>query len=150
MKAPLQLGPRLLWQIRPTNILSFEPDTEALPLESLNVLIGPNGAGKSNLIEVLTLLQACPTDLREAVRRGGGVADWIWKGADAKTASVEAVVGYERNSSMNLRHVLEFHEDNHNFRLAGERIEYASRDSSDPEEYVYRYQHGRGYFRKGG
>src|SRR6266704_185752 len=110
MKETLQQGPRLLWDIRPTNILSFGPDTEALPLGSLNVLIGPNGAGKSNLIEVLTLLQACPTDLREAVRRGGGVADWIWKGGTANTASVEAVVDYV-NSSLNLRHALAFREE---------------------------------------
>src|SRR2546426_3429128 len=100
MKATLQQGPRLMRQIRPTNILSFGPTTEALPLKSLNVLIGPNGAGKSYLIEVLTLLQACPTELREAVRRGGGVADWIWKGANATTASVEAVVDSGFDSSM--------------------------------------------------
>ena len=31
MKATLPQGPRLLRQIRPTNILSFGPDTEALP-----------------------------------------------------------------------------------------------------------------------
>jgi len=150
MKATLQQGPRLLWQIRPTNILSFGPDTEALPLESLNVLIGPNGAGKSNLIEVLTLLQACPTDLREAVRRGGGVADWVWKGASAKAASVEAVVDYGFDRSLSLRHVIEFQEDNHSFRLAGERIEDATPGPREPEQYFYRYQHGMGYFRKGG
>src|SRR6266516_3646169 len=113
MKATLHQDPHLLWQIRPTNILSFGPDTEALPLESLNVLIGPNGAGKSNLIEVLTLLQACPGELREAVRRGGGVADWIWKGASAKAASVEAIVDYGSDRVLNLRHVIEFQESNH-------------------------------------
>src|SRR5437899_10558904 len=96
MKATLQQGPRLLWQIRPTNILSFGPETEALPLESLNVLIGPNGSGKSNLIEALALMRATPiteqttsnADVRGVVRRGGEAPEWIWKGSERKPASV--------------------------------------------------------------
>ena len=71
---------RLLHAITLRGLLSFGPDTPALPLANLNILIGPNGSGKSNLIEALALLRAAPGDLRSVVRRGGGVSEWIWKG----------------------------------------------------------------------
>src|SRR6266446_5205740 len=91
---------RLLREIRLTNLLSFGPETESLALERLNVLIGPNGAGKSNLIEALALLRATPVlpqatsnaDVRGILRRGGGAAEWIWKGAKTRPATIEAVV----------------------------------------------------------
>jgi len=59
-------------------ILSFN-DTE-VELGQLNVLIGPNAVGKSNLIEVIGLLQAAPTNLAAAILRGGGVRQWLWLG----------------------------------------------------------------------
>jgi predicted ATPase len=46
---------------------------------SLNVLIGPNGSGKSNLLEVLSLLSAAPTNLPKPVKEMGGVREWLWK-----------------------------------------------------------------------
>ena len=46
---------RLLHAITLRGLLSFGPDTPALPLSNLNLLIGPNGSGKSNLIEALVL-----------------------------------------------------------------------------------------------
>lgn len=61
-------------------VLSFAPDSEPLPLTPLNVLIGPNGSGKSNLIEIFELLKAAPSDLAEAIRDGGGIGEWLWKG----------------------------------------------------------------------
>ncbi|SPE37798.1 hypothetical protein SBA3_2710003 [Candidatus Sulfopaludibacter sp. SbA3] len=45
----------------------------------LNVLIGANASGKSNLVSAIGLLKAAPDDLREAVRTGGGVREWICK-----------------------------------------------------------------------
>jgi len=79
MKPNAQNDPRLLRQIKPSNLLSFGPDTPALELESLNVLIGPNSVGKSNLIEALALMRATPippqttanADVRGVLRRGG-------------------------------------------------------------------------------
>jgi chromosome segregation ATPase len=38
------------------NFLSFGGNSEAIPLQRLNVVIGPNGSGKSNLIEAVDLL----------------------------------------------------------------------------------------------
>lgn len=72
----------LLHSIQPRNILSFGPDTPPIELRPLNVLIGANGSGKSNLIEVISLLQAAPTDLLRPIREGGGIHDWLWKGGE--------------------------------------------------------------------
>ena len=72
---------RFLKTIQPRNILSFGPETPEIELRSLNVLIGPNGGGKSNLIDVISLLQAAPGNLLEPIQTGGGIAEWLWKGA---------------------------------------------------------------------
>lgn len=47
------------------------------------MLIGPNGSGKSNLIEAIELLHALPTGFAAAIRSGGGVREWLWKGGDS-------------------------------------------------------------------
>ena len=70
--------------IHPRGVLSFAPDSEPLALTPLNVLIGPNASGKSNLIEIFELLKALPTDLAEAIREGGGIGEWLWKGGSKK------------------------------------------------------------------
>ena len=59
-------------------LLSFGPDGIDLPLEPLNVIIGPNGSGKSNLLKVLALLQAAPTNLSSYAMKNGDAADWFW------------------------------------------------------------------------
>jgi predicted ATPase len=69
-----------LKSLRLDGILSFPPDSEPIPLEPLNVLIGPNGSGKSNLIEGIELLHATTTGFASAIREGGGVREWLWKG----------------------------------------------------------------------
>ena len=99
---------RFLRTIKLRNILSFGPDTPELELQSLNVLIGPNGAGKSNLIEAIGLLQSAPGDLLDSIRTGGGILEWLWKGADgAPVAEMEATVYYPQGI-MPLRHRLRF------------------------------------------
>jgi predicted ATPase len=69
-----------LRSLKLTNLLSFGPDSEPIPLGPLNVLIGPNGSGKSNIIEALGLLRALPTDVLPVLYRGGGSVEWLWKG----------------------------------------------------------------------
>src|SRR5687768_3671618 len=109
MSAPQDKG--LLREVRLSNLLSFGPETRALPMERLNVFIGPNGAGKSNLIEALALMRATPVlpqatsnaDVRGVLRRGGGAAEWVWKGAKGKVAAVELVVDNPRGPQA-LRH----------------------------------------------
>lgn len=72
-------------------LLSFGSEGIDLPLGPLNVLIGANGSGKSNLIDVLALLRATPDSLRVPIESTGGIANWLWKGADQSgEATIEA------------------------------------------------------------
>ena len=80
--------------IKLENMLSFGPDAQELELKPLNVLIGPNGSGKSNLIEVIGLLRAAPSDVMAPIREGGGSGNWIWRGErKVSEGRVEVVVG---------------------------------------------------------
>jgi predicted ATPase len=132
----------LFHALTPRNLLSFGPQTPPLSLGSLNVLIGPNGSGKSNLLEVISLLRSTPLDCRPVILKGGGVAEWIWKGQPRESASVDAVVA-PSNGSLPFRHVFAFRVTNQTFQIADERIEdeRANEGHSDPYFY-YRFQGG--------
>jgi len=133
----------LVREIRLTNLLSYGRETAVLALRPLNVLIGPNGSGKSNLIEAISLLQAAPVDVGEPVRRGGGVQDWICKTEREDAATIHVVVENPRGI-MPLRHVLQFHENAHQFEIADEIIENERpQRGSDRPFFFYRYQNGR-------
>ncbi len=83
--------------LRLDGLLSLPPGSEEIALTPLNVLIGPNGSGKSNLIEALELLHATPTAFATAIRDGGDVREWLWKGDGASgTATIEALVYGQR------------------------------------------------------
>jgi predicted ATPase len=86
----------LLQELTLRGVLSFGPDSPSLPMRPLNVLIGPNGSGKSNLVEAIGLLRSTATKLTAPMRGpgGGGVKEWIWKGAKNGHARVEAIVDY--------------------------------------------------------
>jgi predicted ATPase len=115
-----------LLRLRLRNLLSFGPDAEAIPLGPLNVIIGPNGSGKSNLIEAVGLLAATPQSLSDALRQGGGVADWLWKGSKGTPeARIEVLV---TTPDSTLRHELEFSQVGQVSMLTDETIE-ATRDS---------------------
>ena len=135
---------RFLRSIALRNTLSFGPDTPALELQSLNVLIGPNGAGKSNLIEAIGLLQSAPGNLLDTVRSGGGITEWLWKGADwVPVAEIDATIFYPQGK-MPLRHRLKFTMVGQRAELVDEAIENEHRSwPSDPDVYFYyRYQGG--------
>ena len=111
----------LIRSIRPRNLLSFGPDTEALPLGPLNVLIGANGSGKSNFLEAFGLLQAAPTELAVPIRQGRGVADWIWQGeSKASSASIEALA--PTRGGEELRYILEFGESDRRLAIVLEEL----------------------------
>ena len=122
-------GPRLFHSLTPRNLLSFGPETPPINLVSLNVLIGPNGSGKSNLLEVISLLRSTRFDCRDVISRGGGVAEWVWKGQPHTPASIDAVVSYPDEATSGplgkqpLRHVFEFKAVNQTFQISDERIE---------------------------
>lgn len=69
----------LLHSLKLQNLLSFGPDSPEVPLGPLNVLIGPNGSGKSNFIEAISLLQALPQSLLDAMRKVGSSPECFWK-----------------------------------------------------------------------
>ena len=112
----------LINRIKLQNILSFGPDTQELELKPLNVLIGPNGSGKSNLIEVIGLLKAAPSDFLEPIREGGGIHNWIWRG-EPNAASVKVEVILREEHGQALRYKLTFAEKYERFQLIEERLE---------------------------
>src|SRR5438477_10282085 len=96
----------LLETLRADGLLSFAPGSKEIPLGPLNVIIGPNGAGKSNLIEVIELLRATPTAFASAIRDGGGVREWLWKGDGGAPGTLEARL--QRTGQGSLRYRLSF------------------------------------------
>ena len=126
----------MLTEITLHNLLSFGPDTAALPLKPLNVLIGPNGCGKSNLIEAVSLLRSAPGAIASTVRDGGGIRDWLWKGSKRPTAKIEAVVRYPQ-TGRGLRHSISFTEQGGRFELIDERIEEEKPNKGESVPYFY-------------
>ena len=135
---------QFLKALRLDGLLSFPPGSEAIALTPLNVLIGPNGSGKSNLIEAVELLHATPTSLATAIREGGGVREWLWKGEGATgVARIEARINAQ-SSSPDLRYQL-------GFAAAGQRAEVTDETLEDGEKsedgerdvfFYYRFQAG--------
>src|SRR5258706_4849336 len=126
----------LLHEITPTNFLSFGLDTPPIRLGALNVIIGPNGSGKSNLIEAICFLRESPQDIRALIRRGGGVQEWIWKGAISWAARLEAIVAIPLHRP-GIRHSIVFDSDEQSFRLDDERIQNESAVRDSPETVVF-------------
>lgn len=133
----------LLKSIRLANFLSYGSPAESIALEPLNVVIGPNGSGKSNLIEAIDLIRATPKDLLQPIRDGGGVRDWLWKGADkTPTATLDAV--FENPKGPDLRYSLDFTEVAQRFEIVDERLENAAPAVGHSKPYVYYlFQNGR-------
>jgi len=123
----------LLRSIQVRNLLSFK-DT-SLDFRPLNVIIGPNASGKSNLIDVIGLLHAAPADLPAAIRNGGPIRDWIWKGTDAdERASIECTVRIERE----LSYLLRFAAAGPNFEILSETLKPSERKPDDPASFFSR------------
>lgn len=135
----------LLKSIKLTNFLSFGETTQAVELLPLNVVIGPNGSGKSNLIESIELIRSAPKELLTPIRDGGGVRDWLWKGAPpAPTATVEALIDNPKGPGA-LRYVLSFTEVAQRFEIVDERIENERPDTGHERPYFYyRFESGHG------
>lgn len=134
-----------LKSLKLSGLLSFPPDSKPLDLTPLNVLIGPNGAGKSNLIEAIELLHAAPTAFAAAIRDGGGVHEWLWKGSkkNIKSAAIEAIVEGQ-TPIPNLRYQLDFAASGQRLEVIDEVIEETEkRNTWEPDVYFYyRFQHG--------
>lgn len=140
----------LLKSLKLNNFLSFGETGQVLELRSLNVVIGPNGSGKSNLIEAIDLLSSTPSSAKEtnllaAIRDGGGVHDWLWKGASkAPHATIDAVLKNPKGP-IDLRYVLSFSEVGQRFEILDERVENSEPDDGHPKPYFYyRFENGHG------
>ena len=135
----------LIHTIKLTNLLSFGASSEAIQLGNLNVIIGPNGAGKSNLLESIELLRSAPDQLLKPIREGGGVRDWLWKGATGTpTAELEVVINNPK-AAQNLRYQLAFTAVGQRFEIVDEKIENVQPDSAaHPKPYFYyHFNNGR-------
>ncbi len=134
---------RLIRTVRLRNFLSFGPAGDEVELLGLNVLIGPNASGKSNLIEAIDVLRACPRDLTEPIRAGGGVTEWLWKGSRSPIAELDFAI-HQPLGRRPLRHRLSFTVEGQRFVLVDEAIEEDRRTGADASDvrFFYRYQHG--------
>ena len=128
----------LIHAIRLNNFLSFGDALNFVSLKPLNVIIGPNGSGKSNLLESIELLRSAPEQLLKPIREGGGVLDWLWKGATTTPdASLEVIVDNPRGPQP-LRYVLSFTAVGQRFEIVDEKIENKMPvDEAHPEPYFY-------------
>ena len=138
-------GQKFIQTIRLDSILSYGRGTAEFPLQPLNVLIGPNASGKSNLIEALSILAGAPWDIQDPIRRGGGVRDWLWKGAEqSPTATVDVSLTYDKlllSYVMPIRYRLSFTDIRGRFQFVDEAVESATNDVQ-PHIY-YDYREGR-------
>ncbi|MEQ9552921.1 MAG: AAA family ATPase [Coleofasciculus sp. G3-WIS-01] len=140
-------GKRLIRTLRLKNLLSYGSEGEEVELQPLNVLIGANASGKSNLIEVLRLLRATTQsqnsqDLNSLIYAGGGIQEWLWKGInEIPTAEIETILDFNfPETSMSLRYRLCFTMLNERLMIRDEVIE--NKDSSDSNDFFYRYHEG--------
>lgn len=136
---------RFFESIQLNGFLSFPPDSPPFEMKPLNVLIGPNGAGKTNFLEAFSLLNATPVDFAAAVRRGGGPAEWFWKGAGRdNVARINAILGYSPTGRP-LRYKLAFTESGQRVEVTDEAIEDSRPDHPDMPDvrFYYRFQQGR-------
>jgi predicted ATPase len=137
-------------RIELNNLLSFGPKGIELDILPLNVLIGPNGSGKSNFIEAIALMRAAPRDYRDVVRRGGGVREWLWKGAPEERGHMAWVVAHPEGSQP-LRHALVFQAVGQNFGLVQESVRSCQyNDQKESPEAFYHYAQGRPIIRAQG
>ena len=138
-------GKRFMRTLRIQNFLSYGSENEEIELQPLNVLIGPNASGKSNLIEAIGLLRATPKDLTLPIREGGGISEWLWKGAASNPiAEIDATLYYPAGN-MPLRYRLSMTMVGQRMELIDEAVEDEDPTSADATDvgFYYRYQSGR-------
>jgi predicted ATPase len=137
----------LIRSIELKNFLSFGENQGPVALRDLNVVIGPNGSGKSNLLEAIDLLRHAPDQLLRPIREGGGVGDWLWKGAEGTpVASLDVVLDYPKlfqKSVQKLRYKLAFTREGQRFTVDEERIENEMPAAAGQEpNFYYRFADG--------
>lgn len=133
----------LIKSIKLNNFLSFGCCTKELTLAPLNIVIGPNGSGKSNLIEAIELIKSAPKDFLTPIRDGGGVRDWLWKGATKISPATIDAVFINPKGQIELRYFLSFTEVSQRFEIVDEKVEKENPESGHDQPYFYyRFQNG--------
>jgi predicted ATPase len=128
----------LLETLRADGLLSFAPGSPEILLRPLNVIVGPNGSGKSNLIEIIELLRATSTGLAAAIRDGGGVHEWLWKGNGSAPGTLEARLA--RPGQTSLRYWLTFAAAGARIEIVDEGLEEADKTNPDAEDVLFYYR----------
>lgn len=127
-----------------TNFLSYGNPTTTLEMRPLNVLVGPNASGKSNFVEALAVLRASPGDLQQIIRKGEGIAEWIWRGGGEPTNRATLDVhlrgpsGAVEGPAVPICYSLIFDSEGGAFTVLDERIDPTQSTLSkhrDPENY---------------
>jgi predicted ATPase len=133
------------------NFLSYGPEGVTVDLLPLNVLIGPNGSGKSNLLEALAILRATAKDLQGAIREGGGIDEYIWKGAGPREVASIDVVMDDPNPFLTdgVQYRIELGRSGTRLDLAGELIKGVASTAPEGVKIVpaYQYRNGKGTIR---
>jgi predicted ATPase len=94
-------------------------------------------------LEAISLLRSASNDLRPVILRGGGVGEWVWKGAPHGNATLEAIFANPDDQMRLMRHVLAFRAEQQTFRIEDERIENDRPYKGQPNPLsYYRYQRG--------
>jgi len=142
------MRPPLIQRLTLQNFLSYGPESVSVDLLPLNVLIGPNASGKSNLLEALAVLRATATDLQGAIREGGGIDEYIWKGRDAGEGAVLAAVVDDPDASLTqqIEYRLELARRGTRLNVAGEMINGRLLAGAKGDEIIpaYYYRDGTG------
>jgi len=88
-------------------------------------------------------MRAAPRDYRDVVRRGGGVREWLWKGALEESGHMAWVVANPEGSQP-LRHALAFQAVGQNFGLVQESVQSSqNNDRQESPEVFYHYAQGQ-------
>ncbi|HEY7770505.1 AAA family ATPase [Longimicrobium sp.] len=133
--------PSLLLKIKVEDLLSYGFPGAWISLERLNVLIGPNASGKSNLLEALAVLRAATTDLPGALRDGGGMSEYLHKGASNSTGATLQVIVANSTSAAHpvLHYFLGVWNANGRAAVSGEHIEVNPPAEDGIGEPLYRF-----------
>lgn len=119
----------LLRSLQIDGLLSFAPGCETIEFGPLNLIIGPNGSGKSNLLEIFEFLQAAPTSFASVIRSGGGIKEWIWKGASLECSSLQVTL-YPHAHGSHMVYSINCIENSGSLKILSESIEEKSTDEN--------------------
>jgi len=144
----------LIKRLKISRLLSFGLKGIDIELKNLNVLIGPNGSGKSNLIEVLALLKAAPTQLALPIKSGGGIEEWLWKAPQKggirlinRHASFRADIVHVGTHGLMFEHTIQIGMHASRFEVEKEEVSWA-KSATNASRIIYKFEGDSAYLRE--